>query len=228
MVTNAQYPEQIRDLKPITQLYISIDAPNKELMKEIDKPLFPDFWERFNQSLDYLAAKKERTCVRLTMIKGINDSYLDKYAELIKKSDTDFIEVKAYMHIGKSQHRLSKKNMPLHEEVVVFSKELEKHLENYEIVSEHIPSRVVMFAKKKFKQDGVWKTWIDFQKFNELIQSDGELSFEKYCRETPEIGLSGKGTLDSMPAERRAKYEEMLGKDFFVDEDTEEIDFYRD
>src|SRR3989344_4866516 len=32
LVTNAQYPEQIRDLKPITQLYLSLDAPNKELL----------------------------------------------------------------------------------------------------------------------------------------------------------------------------------------------------
>ena len=55
LVTNAQYPDQIRDLKPVTQLYISIDAPNKELLKEIDVPLFDDYWERLNDSLDHLA-----------------------------------------------------------------------------------------------------------------------------------------------------------------------------
>src|SRR3989344_3529160 len=37
LVTNAQYPEQIRDLNPVTQLYISLDAPSKELLKEVDK-----------------------------------------------------------------------------------------------------------------------------------------------------------------------------------------------
>jgi len=36
LVTNAQYPEQIKTLKPVTQLYVSLDAPNKELLKEID------------------------------------------------------------------------------------------------------------------------------------------------------------------------------------------------
>jgi len=44
LVTNAQYPEQIKNLNPITQLYISLDAPNKELLKEIDKPIFEDYF----------------------------------------------------------------------------------------------------------------------------------------------------------------------------------------
>lgn len=227
LVTNAQYAEQIRSLRPITQLYLSIDAPTKELLKEIDQPLFPDYWERMNDSLDALKEKKDRTCIRLTLIKDVNDVHPKKYAELIQKGRPDFIEVKAYMFLGASMENLRKENMPIHEEVVKFSKELKKCLENYEIVSEHIPSRVVMLAKKKWKIDGVWNTWIDFKKFDDLIKSGEELSYEKYCRETPEIGLSGKGTLDSMPAERRARYEEMLGRDFFVDEDTEEIEFYR-
>ena len=227
LVTNAQYAEQIRSLRPIAQLYLSIDAPTKELLKEIDQPLFPDYWARMNDSLDALKEKKGRTCIRLTLIKDVNDVYPEKYAELIQKGSPDFIEVKAYMFLGASMENLRKENMPIHEEVVKFSKELKKCLEDYEIVSEHIPSRVVMLAKKKWKIGGVWNTWIDFKKFNGLIKSGEELSCEKYCRETPEIGLSGKGTLDSMPAERRARYEEMLGRDFFVDENTEEIEFYQ-
>src|SRR3989344_4241770 len=65
-VSNAQYPEQIKNLNPITQLYISVDAPTKELLESIDKPLFKDYWERFNRSLEYLSNKKQRTCIRLT------------------------------------------------------------------------------------------------------------------------------------------------------------------
>jgi len=87
LVTNAQYPEQIRDLQPVTQLYCSLDAPEIKLLKEVDKPLFADFWERLNQSLEYLAQKKGRTCIRLTVIKGINDKMLDKYAEMINKGN---------------------------------------------------------------------------------------------------------------------------------------------
>jgi tRNA wybutosine-synthesizing protein 1 len=233
MVTNAQYADQIRDLKPVTQLYLSIDAPTKELLKEVDKPLFLDYWERMNHSLDYLSKKKQRTCIRLTMIKGVNMIHPKKYAEHIIKGDSDFIEVKAYMFIGPSMQRLSKDNMPLHEEVVVFSKELEKHLPNHEIVSEHIPSRVVMFAKKKYKKDGVWNTWIDYPKFDKLYQEfvdEGkEFTSDDYSIKTPQVGLSGKGTLDQMPEHIREKYLDSHPEaHIFVDESTDELSFYEE
>uniref|UniRef100_A0A453LXD0 tRNA 4-demethylwyosine synthase (AdoMet-dependent) n=1 Tax=Aegilops tauschii subsp. strangulata TaxID=200361 RepID=A0A453LXD0_AEGTS len=47
LVTNAQFPEKIKALKPITQLYVSVDAATKESLKAVDRPLFSDFWERF-------------------------------------------------------------------------------------------------------------------------------------------------------------------------------------
>jgi tRNA wybutosine-synthesizing protein 1 len=224
LVTNGQYPDQIRDLEPITQLYVSIDAPTKELLKEVDVPLFKDYWERLNLSLDYLKAKKQRTCVRLTVIKGMNDMHLKKYAELINRSQTDFIEVKSYMHVGPSQERLSRENMPLHEYIVNFSKELIKYLPDYEIVSEHIPSRVVMFARKEYKKDGVWHTWIDFPKWDELVNSGKEFTSQEYLAKTPQVGLSGKGTVDRMPEHVKARVTE---DDYiFVDEETEEMDLY--
>jgi len=223
LVTNSQYPEQVKNLRPITQLYLSVDAPTKELLKEVDVPLFLDYWERMNQCLDYLAEKKQRTCIRLTMIKGINDSNFDKYAELIMKGSPDFIEIKAYMFVGPSRQRLNKENMPLHEEVVVFTKELAEYLPDYEIVSEHIPSRVVMIAKKKYKIDGVWHTWIDFEKFSELALSGKQFTADDYLKKTPQVGLSGKGTIDNMPEEARKRY---VKKEIFVDETTEELSFY--
>lgn len=187
LVTNAQYPEQIRSLKPITQLYISLDAPNKELLKEVDLPLFDDYWERLLESLEVLSEKKQRTCIRLTLIKSVNDIQPEKYAELIMKGSPDFIEVKAYMHVGASRLRLKRENMPLHDEVATFTHELIKYLPDYEIVSEHRPSRVLMLAKKKFKIDGKWYTWIDFNKWNELVNSDVEPQTMDYLKQTPEF-----------------------------------------
>ena len=198
LVTNAQYPEQIKNLKEITQLYISLDAPAKELLKEIDKPLFNDYWERLEKSLEYLAKKKGRTAVRVTVIKGVNDKDWDKWASLIVKGDPDFIEVKAYMHVGASQERLKRENMPLHEDIVKCSNKLKSYLDHYEIVSEHIPSRVVLLVKKKFFIDGKWNTWLDFEKWNSLISSGEEFDALDYSTDTPEVGLSGKGTIDSM------------------------------
>ena len=42
-----QFPEQIVTLKPVTQLYVSIDAATRDSLKAVDRPLFPDFWERY-------------------------------------------------------------------------------------------------------------------------------------------------------------------------------------
>ena len=201
LVTNAQYPDQINALRPVTQLYLSIDAPTKEMLKEVDVPLFADYYERMLASLDALKQKKQRTCIRLTIVKDYNDTKLDKYAELIMRGYPDFIEAKAYMFVGPSQQRLERKNMPLHEEVVAWSQELVKHLPDYEVVSEHIPSRVVMFAKKKFKRDNAWYTWIDFPKFDELYKeykkTGKEFTTNDYLARTPQTGISGKTTAEN-------------------------------
>lgn len=167
MVTNAQYPKEIKALAPVTQLYLSIDAPNKEMLKEIDKPLFTDYWERMHDSLDAMREKEGRTTIRMTMIKGVNMSHHKEYAELIKKGDPDFVEVKSYMFVGASRQRLSMENMPYHEEIVEYSKELVEHLPDYELVDEHKPSRVVLLAKKKYydEEKGRYLTWIDFDGF---------------------------------------------------------------
>jgi len=180
LVTNAQYPEQIKKLKPITQLYISLDAPNKKLLKKVDLPLFSDYWERLNKSLKAMKKKKERTAIRLTLIKGINDAEEKNYAELIKKAEPDFIEVKAYMFVGESRKRLEEKNMPSHKEVKDFTIKLKKFLPEYEIASEHKPSRVVLLAKKSFKKKGKWFTWIDFKKWNKLVQGKKKFNSKDY------------------------------------------------
>lgn len=204
LVTNAQYPEAIKNLKPITQLYLSLDAPDKKTLKKIDVPLFPDFWERLNKSLEYLSKKKQRTCIRLTLIKNYNMFNLKGYSDLIKKGDPDFVEVKAYMHVGASQQRLKRENMPKHDEVFEFTKKLNKFLPDYEISAEHKLSSVVLLAKKSFKkksskktfhQDSPtqslrlkkddWHTWIDFEKFVKLALSGKQFKTEDYLRKTP-------------------------------------------
>ena len=46
-----------REMSPVTQLYVSVDASTKESLKKIDRPLFRDFWERFIESLKALRDK---------------------------------------------------------------------------------------------------------------------------------------------------------------------------
>lgn len=208
LVTNAQYPEHIRDLNTVTQLYLSIDAPNQHILKEIDLPLFDDYWERMNQSLEYLSRKKGRTCLRLTLVKGINDVEPENYARLVMKGNPDFIEVKSYMHVGESRKRLTMEHMPWHEEVVAFSQKLVENLPDYAIVSEHVPSRVVMIAKKKFKRDDGWHTWIDFEKYNTLVNSGVEFSVDDFLKKTPQTGLSGRITKQEVEEKVRKKHEQ--------------------
>jgi tRNA wybutosine-synthesizing protein 1 len=57
LVTNAQFPDEMKSLGPVTQLYVSVDAATKESLKKIDRPLFRDFWERFIGSLKALKDK---------------------------------------------------------------------------------------------------------------------------------------------------------------------------
>jgi len=225
LVTNSQYPDQIRDLNRVTQLYLSVDAPNRELLKKIDLPLFPDYWERLNKSLEYCAQKKDRTCVRLTIIKGLNDTNIEDYAKLIIKGNPDFIEIKSYMHVGPSRERLTIDHMPWHEEIVEFSKELMKYLPDYDIVIEHVPSRVVMCAKKTFKKNDKWFTWIDFNKWYELVNSNKDYDKYDFLKQTPQIGLSGRITKEEVSKIAERKRERLAKqKKIFVDEKTNEMD----
>ncbi len=52
-----------RSLRPVTQLYVSVDASTKESLKKIDRPLFKDFWPRFISSLKALSEKVNSVCV---------------------------------------------------------------------------------------------------------------------------------------------------------------------
>ena len=72
LVCNAQHPQQLHDLQRVTQLYVSIDASNKDSLRKIDRPLHRDFWERFNACLDILREKRfiQRTVFSLDTCQG--------------------------------------------------------------------------------------------------------------------------------------------------------------
>ena len=65
------------------------------------------------------------------------------YAELIKKADPDFVEIKAYMFVGSSRERLTLDNMPRFNEVKEFAKKIGDAC-GKEIVNESEISRVVL------------------------------------------------------------------------------------
>lgn len=148
VVSNGMNPDVIKKINP-TQLYISIAAPNKEIMKKICKPQIRDYWERFNKSLNHLRDKKRGT-LRITLIKGWNMVEPENYAKLIWKAQPRFVEVKAYMNVGFSKQRLEMRNMPRHEEVMEFAAEIAEHA-GMKIIDEKKESRVVLLMKKRLK-----------------------------------------------------------------------------
>lgn len=210
LVTNAQFPDAIKQMDPCTQTYVSIDASTKESLKKIDRPLFKDFWERFIASLEELAKKGQRTVYRLTLVKGMNAEEIENYAELVALGKPDLIEIKGVTFCGSSKaSSLTMENVPWHEEVLGFVKDFTDRLPDYEIASEHEHSNCVLVCNKKFLVDGVWHTWIDYDKFHQLVQrhyaTDGKESFGAYdyMAPTPSWAVYGANERGFDPRETR-------------------------
>ena len=152
LVTNGQHPEVLQKLKDEdalpTQLYISVDAPNEKLHKQIDIPLNKNAWKRLNKTIELLPKLNCRKVFRVTLIKGVNDCCIPEYAELVRKAGDDMmIEIKAYMFIGYSRKRMKVENMPTHEEIMGFSRKLANEL-GWKIIDEKKESRVALIMKK--------------------------------------------------------------------------------
>ena len=147
IVTNGSQPEILKKIEPPTQLYISLDAPNEKIFKSLCKPNNKNAWNNLNKSLGILNDLKTNTAIRITCVKERNMVEPEKYAELIKKANPKYLEIKGFVLIGDSRNKLTLKNMPWHEEVKEFAKEIGRHC-NYEIVDEHEPSRVVLLKSK--------------------------------------------------------------------------------
>ncbi|XP_020092095.1 S-adenosyl-L-methionine-dependent tRNA 4-demethylwyosine synthase [Ananas comosus] len=214
LVTNAQFPDRIKMLKPITQLYVSVDASTKESLKAIDRPLFGDFWERFLDSLKALHDKEQRTVYRLTLVKGWNAEEIDAYANLLTMGKPDLVEIKGVTYCGSSAtSKLTMENVPWHSDVKAFSEALAvKSNGIYEVACEHVHSCCVLLAKvDKFKVDGKWYTWIDYERFQELVASGTPFRTEDYTALTPSWAVYGAEEGGFDPGQSRYKKERRHG-----------------
>jgi len=208
LVTNAQFPEAIRDMEPCTQLYVSIDASTKDSLKKIDRPLFKDFWERFLASLAELKNKGQRTVYRLTLVKGWNAEEMDNYAKLVEIGHPDLIEIKGVTFCGSSKaSTLTMQNVPWHTEVVRFVTDLVERLPGYEIASEHEHSNCILVASTRFRIEGQWMTWIDYDKFHKCVKEFHEtgksFSALDYTAPTPTWAVYGASEQGFDPKEKR-------------------------
>lgn len=150
LVTNGQEPEMLQrlideDALP-TQLYLSTNASNKKMFSIINRPRYRDAWERWQKSLELLSEMNTRIVLRMTVIRNFNEStsYVNEFAELMKKGNPHFIEIKSYMHIGMSTQRLERSDMLEMDEIRYYSNLLCKSLPRFSIMDESEISRIVV------------------------------------------------------------------------------------
>jgi tRNA wybutosine-synthesizing protein 1 len=236
LVTNGQHPKAIDSLIPVTQLYVSVDAPTPESLVAIDRPLFFDAWDRLKQSLELLKDKGQRTVARLTVVKGWNSDEVEGYAKLIALGQVSLIEVKGVTFCGKSDaSNLNMSNTPWHHEVVDLVKTLKFELDRlreaggpdappeYDLACEHKHSVSVLLARvDQFAYEGEdgsrrWKTWIDYPKFQELAakhEADPTFTFsvKDYVAETPSWALFGSEEEGFDPTDQRHRKKQKYPK----------------
>ncbi len=147
LVTNGTLPMVLEKLNPLpTQLYVTVAGPNKQVFNDLLNPAIGNAWENFNRTIDLLPSLDTRIVLRHTLVKDINMPFLDEYHFLDSRADPDFVECKGYVHVGQSISRLTQDNMPSHEEILQFSRDLGTRL-GYELTADRKESRVALLAK---------------------------------------------------------------------------------
>jgi tRNA wybutosine-synthesizing protein 1 len=154
LVTNGQEPDMLRrlaaeDALP-TQIYLSTNASNKKMFYQINRPRHRDAWERWWESLRLLATLNTRTVLRMTLIKGYNDScdFVSEFADMMAHGNPHFIELKSYMHIGMSTQRLEQDNMLEMNEIRSFAAKLCAKMHSFKIMDESEISRIVVLQNE--------------------------------------------------------------------------------
>lgn len=116
-------------------------------------------------------------------------------------------------------------NVPWHQEVCSYGEEICKRLRergvtdvHYSIATEHEHSCCILIAREdKFKIQNEWYTWIDYSKFQQLIQeyyeSNGTKTFksEDYREKTPSWAVYQSKERGFDPAEQRWRRNKVTG-----------------
>ena len=167
LVSNGTDPDVLTECDP-TQLYVSVDAADRGTFEDVVRPVVDDAWDRLIETMDVLATKdRTRTVLRTTLLNGWNMTNPDWYAGFYDRAAPDFIELKAYMHVGHSRGRLGRETMPEHDAVVDFASAVADHLPRFTECKDVPASRVALLA-----QDA--DTWIPkLRSESEFWERDG-------------------------------------------------------
>jgi len=166
LVSNGTRPEVLRECDP-TQLYVSVDAPERATFDDVVGATEDDAWEKLVDTMDVLYEKDEtRTVLRTTLVGGENMANPDWYAGFFERADPDFVELKAYMHVGDSRDRLDREAMPDHEDVLEFAREVQAHMPDLGVLKDQPQSRVALLA-------GEEDTWVEDLRADSAFWTEG-------------------------------------------------------
>lgn len=164
LVTNGTMVNALRSLKVLpTQLYVSIQAPNREVYEKVTRPKTVGAWDSFQRFLEIFAHLETRRVFRLTLIRGINMLDAKGYADLIKKGRPHYVEVKGFVFVGgarKTERGLSYEQMPDKMEIMSFAGEIARE-SGYMVVDYHELSKVALLCADSEAAD---KRLINFEK----------------------------------------------------------------
>ncbi len=158
LVTNGLYPEKIKELisknQLPTQLYVSVNSPNRELYSRFHRSSIKDAWEKLDETLKLMNKinGKTRTVFRMNLVKELNmlPEHAKEYAELIKKANPLFVEIKGFMSVGFARERLGYEKMPASKEMEDFIKILIKELgKEWRLLDKHEFSRAYVLGRDK-------------------------------------------------------------------------------
>ncbi len=159
LVTNGLQPEVIKKLikknQLPTRLYVSVNTSNEKDYNKFHNSLKKDAWKKLNETLQLFKKikQKNKTVFRMNLVNDLNmkDEHAKEFAEMIKKSQPDFIELKGFMSVGFARDRLGYDKMPTHKEMLKFVEKLEKELQGtgYILQDFHEKSRAYVLCKNK-------------------------------------------------------------------------------
>ncbi|MBN1802728.1 MAG: radical SAM protein [Candidatus Lokiarchaeota archaeon] len=148
IVTNGTLPEKIEQLEVLpSQLYVTLPAYDEQSYKKICRPTIRGGWERLNKTLNLLQSLTCRTLIRLTAVKdnNINEQLIKKYAEIVKKAQPNFFEIKGFTLQAKAL--LIKERLKSDKEVQDFFPSYE-YLENIALEFERISGFPLIYSNK--------------------------------------------------------------------------------
>ncbi len=153
VVTNGTMLNALKALTILpTQLYVSIQAPNKELYGKITRAKnLTATWDNFLSFLNYFSTLNTRRVFRLTLVKELSMNDVKGYVELIKIGKPQYVEVKGFSYVGGARNEkrgLSYEQMPRTNEIKEFAAKIAQE-SGYIVTDYHEKSAVALLCIDK-------------------------------------------------------------------------------